>query len=161
MRQKITTQYPLRALPAKYFEHAACICKQIRNHLDHNQILTSLNHGFSAGHSCEGQLLVTIHDLMRYRDRRVQADLAILDFSMHLKWSHTTGCGRSSSSMASRVTSLNGYLSFSNLEIRAWWLRDRGQAQYPWTLLSHRVLCLAISRSSCILMTCPPSYRRK
>ena len=63
----------------KIFEHV--ICKHIRNHLDRYQILTPLNHGFRAGHSCESQLLVTIHDLMRYRDRKVQVDLAILDFS--------------------------------------------------------------------------------
>ena len=79
----------------------------------------------------------------------------------HLTRSHITGCCRNSSSMASRVTSSNGFLFFSNLEISVWWLRDRGQALYPWTLESPRVLCSVLSCSSCILMTCPPSFRRK
>ena len=55
--------------------------RQKITHLDRYQILTPLNHGFRAGHSCESQLLITIHDLMRYLDRKVQVDLAILDFS--------------------------------------------------------------------------------
>ena len=69
----------LMCVTCKIFEHV--ICKHIRNHLDRYQILTPLNHGFRAGHSCESQLLVTIHDLIRYRDHKVQVDLAILDFS--------------------------------------------------------------------------------
>ena len=69
----------LMCVTCKIFEHV--ICKHILNHLDRYQILTPLNHGFRTGHSCESQLLVTNHDLMRYRDRKVQVDLAILDFS--------------------------------------------------------------------------------
>ena len=69
----------LMCVTCKIFEHV--ICKHILNHLDRYQILTPLNHDFRTGHSCESQLLVTNHDLMRYRDRKVQVDLAILDFS--------------------------------------------------------------------------------
>ena len=57
------------------------MCSHIRDHLDRYDILTPLNHGFRSKHSCESQLLLTMHDLMYYRDRKVQIDVAILDFA--------------------------------------------------------------------------------
>jgi hypothetical protein len=67
-------------------------------HLEKNKVLTTLNHGFRSGYSCETQLLITINDLLksynkgfsvfqgffcnsRYRDKGKQIDMAILDFS--------------------------------------------------------------------------------
>ena len=44
-------------------------------------ILTPANHGFRKGHSCESQLLLTTHDLLKSRDARHQVDVGILDFS--------------------------------------------------------------------------------
>ena len=43
-------------------------------------ILTLLNHGFRAKFSCEAQLLLTLQDLLLARDRKIQTDVAILDF---------------------------------------------------------------------------------
>ena len=57
------------------------LCKHILNHTDKNKILTMLQHGFRHGYSCETQLLLTIHDLMTYNNRKNQIDILILDFS--------------------------------------------------------------------------------
>lgn len=51
------------------------------DHLERNNILTSLNHGFRSGYSCETQLLTTVHDLLQNHDEGEQTDIIILDFS--------------------------------------------------------------------------------
>ena len=51
------------------------------NHLESNNILTNLNHGFRKGYSCETQLLTTTHDFLTSFDSNKQVDIAILDFS--------------------------------------------------------------------------------
>ena len=51
------------------------------NHFDQHCVLTHLNHGFRAGHSCETQLAVTLYDLTKSFDKNTQTDIAILDFS--------------------------------------------------------------------------------
>ena len=50
-------------------------------HLEKHKVLTTLNHGFRSGYSCETQLLVTMNDLMKAYDTGTQTDVAILDFS--------------------------------------------------------------------------------
>ena len=50
-------------------------------HLEKNKVLTTLNHGFISGYSCETQLLITINDLLKFYDKGKQIDMAILDFS--------------------------------------------------------------------------------
>lgn len=50
-------------------------------HLERHKVLTSLNHEFRSGYSCEIQLLVTLHDFMKSYDAELQTDVAILDFS--------------------------------------------------------------------------------
>ena len=44
-------------------------------------ILTSLNHGFRSGYSCEMQLVTTIHDLLGKYDVGTQIDMVNLNFS--------------------------------------------------------------------------------
>ena len=56
------------------------ICKHMLNHFEKYNILTSLNHGFWSGYSCETQLLITIDDIVKNYDKGVQTDVAILDF---------------------------------------------------------------------------------
>ena len=53
------------------------------NHMERNNILTSLNHCFRSGYSCETQLVTTVlvHDLLTEYDVGSQVDVAILDFS--------------------------------------------------------------------------------
>ena len=50
-------------------------------HLERNNILTSKNHGFRAGFSCETQLVATLDDFTRSYEDGEQTDVAILDFS--------------------------------------------------------------------------------
>ena len=69
----------LTCIASKLMEHI--LCTHIRGHLDHHQILAPENHGFRSRHSCETQLQLTTHDLLKRRDSGKQIDVAILDFS--------------------------------------------------------------------------------
>jgi hypothetical protein len=69
----------LTLVPCRLLEHI--ICKYIMKHLERHSILTSLNNCFRSGHSCETQLLFTLHDFMKAYDAGLQTDVAILDFS--------------------------------------------------------------------------------
>ena len=68
-----------RAQGCKILEHI--ICHHINSHLDANDILSKFQHGFRSEHSCESQLILTVHDLMKHHNNRQQVDLAVLDFS--------------------------------------------------------------------------------
>ena len=57
------------------------ICQHLRDHLEKHNTLNDRNHGFTSGHSCETQLLTTMHDLFRSNDAGIQTDVVILDFS--------------------------------------------------------------------------------
>ena len=63
----------------KILEHI--ISSHIRHHLDNYNIISSFQHGFRKLFSCETQLAVTIQDLLSFRDKQIQVDMAILDFS--------------------------------------------------------------------------------
>ena len=69
----------LTCVCCKLMEHI--ITSHIRQHLDQHSILSTLQHGFGKFFSCETQLLVTLQDLLSYRDKNIQIDLAVLDFS--------------------------------------------------------------------------------
>ena len=71
----------LTSMPCKILEHV--ICRHLLNHLENNKILflTTLNHGFHSGYSCETQLLTTVHDFVTSFENNKQVDVAILDFS--------------------------------------------------------------------------------
>ena len=69
----------LTSVPCKILEHI--ICSHIRSHLDKHNILTQWQHGFRSKHSCETQLLITLHDLLHWRDQKVQVDMVVLDFA--------------------------------------------------------------------------------
>ena len=69
----------LTCVCAKLLEHI--ICKSIMTHFTINNILTPLQHGFRAGHSCESQLLLTNADLVQNYEDKIQTDVIVLDFS--------------------------------------------------------------------------------
>ena len=69
----------LTCIASKLMEHI--FCTHIRGHLDSHQILSPSNHGFRSRHSCETQLLLTTHDILKVRDSGKQIDVAIFDFS--------------------------------------------------------------------------------
>ena len=58
-------------------------CKHIvmLEHLENHKLLTSLQHGFRRGHSCETQLLLILDDFFSTYDRKLQTDVGIWDFS--------------------------------------------------------------------------------
>ena len=58
--------------------HGACISKPDNAPL-RNKLETQF--GFRANHLCESQLLLTVDDLARAVDKRLQVDCSILDFS--------------------------------------------------------------------------------
>ena len=49
--------------------------------LDAHNILSDLQHGFRAKHSCEAQLTITTQDLASALNRHRQVDMVVLDFS--------------------------------------------------------------------------------
>jgi len=69
----------LTCVCCKLLEHI--VCSHIHAHLDKYNILTPMQHGFRKRHSCESQLIITLHDLMSYFDKKITVDVAILDLS--------------------------------------------------------------------------------
>ena len=69
----------LTCVPCKLMEHI--VVSNMRKHFDNHSILTPLQHGFRKNHSCESQLLVTTHDLLKRLDRKETVDISVLDFS--------------------------------------------------------------------------------
>ena len=69
----------LTCVLSKVMEHI--ICKHILSHLEAHNILTTFQHGFRKSHSCETQLLLTVNDLTCSFDKKIQTDVAVLDFS--------------------------------------------------------------------------------
>ena len=69
----------LTCMCCKLLEHI--VCSHIHQHLDTHSILTPIQHGFRKQHSCESELLITLHDLASYFDRKITVDVAILDLS--------------------------------------------------------------------------------
>ena len=69
----------LTSVCCKTLEHI--ICKHMLNYLENNKIISPLQHGFHKGHSCESQLILTMHDIMQNFDSKQLTDLVILDFS--------------------------------------------------------------------------------
>ena len=74
----------LTCVTCKIFEHI--LCSHIHKHLEKFNILTRLQHGFRSRMSCETQLIVTMNDLLMKRDKKVQVDMAILDYSQWRTW---------------------------------------------------------------------------
>ena len=69
----------LTCICCKLLEHV--LHSQVMKHLDEYNVLTKFQHGFRRGHSCESQLIQTMHDLCSNRDKRLQIDMLVLDFS--------------------------------------------------------------------------------
>ena len=68
--------------PCKVLEHV--VHSHIMKHFDAHNILTSQQHGFRAAHSCETQLIQTIHDFVTSQNNLTQTDVIIMDFSKAL-----------------------------------------------------------------------------
>ena len=69
----------LTSVSCKLLEHI--ICRHLLSHLEKNNILSDLNHGFRSGYSCDTQLLTTMNDLLQNQEQDLQTDVMVLDFS--------------------------------------------------------------------------------
>ena len=69
----------LTSICSKLMEHV--IASQLMGHLNTNNILYDLQHGFQDKYSCETQLLALVHELAHGVNANKQTDMAILDFS--------------------------------------------------------------------------------
>jgi hypothetical protein len=69
----------LTCVCCKLLEHI--ITRHILAHSENHSLLTSLQHGFRSGLSCETQLLLTIQDITQAYNLKQQIDMIILDFS--------------------------------------------------------------------------------
>ena len=69
----------LTSICSKLMEHV--IASQLMGHLNLNNILYSLQHGFRDKRLCETQLLALVQELASGVDSNKQTDMAILDFS--------------------------------------------------------------------------------
>jgi hypothetical protein len=57
------------------------ITKHVLNHLESNNLLYDLQHGFRHSRSCETQLLSFVQELAANSDKNIQTDLIIMDFA--------------------------------------------------------------------------------
>ena len=79
---KIASNYrpvSLTSITCKILEHI--LASNIMRHLEGNNILYELQHGFRESKSCETQLISLLHDLAQNLDHGVQTDLISLDFA--------------------------------------------------------------------------------
>ena len=72
----------LTCVCAKLLKHI--ICKSIITHFINNEILTPVQHGFHAEHSCKSQSLLTTKDLVQNYEDKIQTDLIVLDLDLRL-----------------------------------------------------------------------------
>ena len=69
----------ITSICSKTIEHI--IFSHVMDHYESNNILADVQHGFRPGRSCETQLIITSHDLVKSLDNREQVDAVVLDFS--------------------------------------------------------------------------------
>ena len=70
----------LTCVACKLLEHI--IHSHTMKYLDSHKILTTAQHGFRSGHSCETQLIQTVHDFAYSLNNKTQTDVVIMDFSI-------------------------------------------------------------------------------
>jgi len=69
----------LTSIVCKVMEHI--IVSQVMKHLEQHNILSESQCGFRLKRSCESQLFITLNDITKAVDNKLQVDVAILDFS--------------------------------------------------------------------------------
>jgi hypothetical protein len=92
----------ITCIACKLLEHI--FASNMMQHLETNNILYELQHGFRAKRSCESQIISLIHDLSQNNDKNIQTDLIIMDFAKAALWfdlsiDHTVICKKSDMAM--------------------------------------------------------------
>ncbi len=83
----------LTSLVVKVLERL--IHTNVTEFLTRNSILCPFHHGFRKGHSCQIQLLATVHQWAASIDKRASTHAIFLDFPKHSTVCHTKGCSLS------------------------------------------------------------------
>ena len=79
MGKKLNQNFPIYHPSLHVLEHI--IHSHTMKYLDSHKILTTAQHGFRSGHSCETQLIQTVHDFAYSLNNKTQTDVVIMDFS--------------------------------------------------------------------------------
>jgi len=69
----------LTCISCKLLEHV--IASNMMEHLESNNILYEMQHGFRSNRSCESQIISLAHQLAQNNDKNIQTDLIIMDFA--------------------------------------------------------------------------------
>ena len=69
----------ITCIACKLLEHI--FASNMMQHLETNNILYELQHGFRAKRSCESQIISLKHELSQNNDKNIQTDLIIMDFA--------------------------------------------------------------------------------
>ena len=142
----------LTCILCKTLEHIFCM--HIRGHLDKHGILTPANHGFRAQHSCETQLLMSTHDILRHRDVGDKWISPSLTSVRPLILSPTEGCLVSWNITVSVAHPWSGSRNSYQAEPKQSYVTELDQAVSTFCLESHKAQCSARSFSSSISMRC-------
>jgi hypothetical protein len=54
-------------------------------HVESNNILYEMQHGFRSNRSCESQIISLAHQLAQNNDKNIQTDLIIMDFAKPIR----------------------------------------------------------------------------
>ena len=69
----------LTCISCKLLEHV--MASNMMDHLESNNILYEMQHGFRSNRSCESQIISHAHQLAQNNDKNIQTDLIIMDFA--------------------------------------------------------------------------------
>jgi retron-type reverse transcriptase len=69
----------LTCISCKLLEHV--MASNMMEHLESNNILYEMQHGFRSNRSCESQIISLAHQLAQNNDKNIQTDLIIMDFA--------------------------------------------------------------------------------
>ena len=149
--RKLYRLVSLTSVPCKILK--PIIFSPVRDHLGEYNVLTLVEHEFRGGHSCESQLLVTLQDLMCWRDRKVQVDVAILDFANAFDTvAHETLLGKLDHYRVNG--NLNTWIrAFYHTEPKGWCLMGNCPSLWPWILECLKALSWGRCYFCCISMT--------
>ena len=69
----------LTCISCKLLEHV--MASNMMEHLESNNILYKMQHGFRSNRSCESQIISPAHQLAQNNNKNIQTDLIIMDFA--------------------------------------------------------------------------------
>ena len=77
--KQVPVPIPLTCISCKLLEHI--LASNMMKQLESNNILFEFQHGFRANRPCESQIIFRIHQLTYNKDKNIQTDLMIMNFT--------------------------------------------------------------------------------